>query len=205
MKYTSCDILPLDVFITCIVDGDYKGMGGDTDEENGSLWSDCYEEYCALINRTNSSYSMLLMVEIEKLHYRYMSIDRAIEFLYMMRDDDIVGMLHKEGVRFPFNDKDRPSYFNDLRKARKHADRILFQKRDKENMLKKISGDGGGKVTRQRFNDDIAVISKTMGFRINRKETTAAEYASYICMHVASQNTKKTKEDGGRTDNRPNR
>jgi len=204
MKYENCDTLPLEIFINCLVDGNYSGMGGVDEFENAVLWSQCYEEYCMLINRTNASYSMLLIMEIEQLNYRYISIDRAIEFLYMMRDNDIVAMLHKEGFRFPFNDKDRPSYFNDLVKARKRLQKILFDKRDKENMLKKITGEkDGAKITRQRFNDDIAVISKSMGFKINRKETTAAEYASYVCMHVSTYNDKKNKADAGRADNRP--
>lgn len=193
--HNSCDTLPLSVFIDCLCDSNYTGMGGSCEEENKSLWQDCFEEYILLVNRDNMSYSMVLTFEIMQLELIYTSVDRSIELLHQVRDNEIVELLQSEGIRLRFNDKDRASYFNDLRKARKYADRILFEIENKGKMLESLQGNNtGSKIDRQWFNDDIASLNKYLKFPINRGKTSVAMYASYKCLAIQEYNKSQAKQ-----------
>ncbi|KAI0243872.1 hypothetical protein L0F63_006391 [Massospora cicadina] len=80
----------MDVFIACVCDQNYATMGGADEQDNFQLWRDCYEEYVILMSQEDVSYSMLLAMEIEQMRYRHFSIERGIEVLHLIRDDEIV-------------------------------------------------------------------------------------------------------------------
>lgn len=201
MRHVSCDTLPLEVFISCVCDNDYTGMGGASSDDNLFLWNACYEQYIVLRNQEDVGYNVMLCMEIEKMKYRYLSIQRGLELLRSICDMDIIHMLEREGFYYKFDPSDRESYFTDIHNAEKKSSRILFDIREKSTILSSI-GDASTseKITRDWFDREMAALSKNYGFRINKKDITVSEYVAYINVSIAEL---KKKSENGRVNNGP--
>lgn len=203
--YTSCYELTLKRFMRCICDHDYKALDkkGYKNEDTylAEVWSRIHEEYVLLMNDKNGSPVVALAAEIERISYRHLSIVKALGVLEMTRDDEIVSMLHMEGFRYKFNSSDRASYRADIAKARRKVQDIEREIREKQGVLKQLTGGNDGAavvtITRQFFVDNLVALSKHNKFHIH-DSITVAEYVTFISQLIKDYEEAKKTSNGRR-------
>jgi P pilus assembly chaperone PapD len=68
-----------------------------------------------------------------------------------------------------------------LKKISTKINQKRIQLKNDTAQYQKIATSGSGKAAKRGdFNDQIALVSKTAGFHINKMTVTVAEYASYV-------------------------
>ena len=117
------------------------------------------------------------MVEkLVKTKAKYISILMAIKVLAVRYSPDMVKLLQDYGYNYKFDLNDPIQFINDLNMVVKKSKTLLVELEQLRVDLERTNREP---ATESEWIDGIAVISKYMGFRIDRDVVTLGEYASY--------------------------
>jgi hypothetical protein len=186
MRYDKCNILPLSVFIDCIVDADFSGLSDDVSDNNEELWDTVYQEYTTLIESTKLQTYNVLVSELVALRCRLMVIESSVHILRRIPHPDTIQHLRDAGNDFPFDHENEEQYHKDLDRCLVRAKSIRLRIAQTEADIQALSaGEEAGKTTRMDFTQNIVGLSKFMGYPIREHETTVAKYAAIMNMYYA--------------------
>lgn len=184
--YISCNELPLFNFIKLSVIGDMEYLYKEKARpwmkpaDLTEIWDKIADEYKVLIKDKKSSHVLTLLKDITFMNNQLMLIQLSVNFLHKYYEPGICDLLRRLGFQYAF--KDDESLYKDLKLVVSSAKRILVDKIAAEKELESIPSDGKAATE----NDYIALIgqmSKYMNFKIDPKNTTIAEFVSYIQMN----------------------
>jgi len=155
----SCDTITLDVFIDCAVNNNLRRLSKDaTDEELTEIWNGINEEYATKSGNVKHNYIFDLAKKIALLENKIKIGALMIQF----DNDEAKAMLQKIGYR------------GDVEALIKRDNKTLLSLQSE--LEKANQNDGTGKLTEADFLRWINIVSKFMGFRINRKVVTVTEF-----------------------------
>lgn len=183
MIYKDCHTLPLAVFIDCLVDSNYTGLvisGEHTADELSEQWGNIYDEYSLLSNNyTYIDYTAKLR-DYERAINRLIVLVGGVNVLSYGYDQTVVDAIKLAGFRCNLDTNDPIMYAKGVEDLAKqiHGMNVIVKKfmSDLELMKKKADGK---KATRTDFTKGIAGVSKFMGFRVDPKQCTVAEFVEY--------------------------
>jgi hypothetical protein len=183
MTHKDCYTLPLAVFIDCLVDSNYTGLviySEHTADELSEVWGNIYDEYSLLSNNyTYIDYTAKLR-DYERAINRLIVLVGGVNVLSSGYDQSVVDSIKLAGFRCNLYTNDLVIYAKGVEDLAKqiHGMNVIVKKliSDLEQMSKKAAGK---KATRNDFTKGIAGVSKFMGFRVDPKQCTVAEFVEY--------------------------
>jgi hypothetical protein len=198
--YTSCEDLPLNLYITCQVDNDLSALvieGAPSEEELKSAWENITEEYYDLAGESLDTYTLGLYFEVQAMNVKIEVIEQCLSVLKKYYCPDLVEILKQHG--YPLKeDETNDQYISALEKIQKRSKVLLIQLQDKFSHLEKIksSKKKGDKITRKYYGKLLAHLSKFFQFQISSTKVTVSEYAAYLNEYITASEQVKTVEDG---------
>ena len=175
-----CRDLILHDFVLMLTDKDYSQLSSDPATAE-SMFNDLYDEYQQLMNTPGHGYLLTMLNELVELKSRYVAAQASLAVLVRDYDDQIVNILKDMG--YPFDAENYLQSINrierKLKTVRLNIDRKLIEY---ENAVKKMQGDQN---TYQDYIKLLAVLSNTVGFALNIKSITVADFAAYYELHTA--------------------
>jgi len=140
-------------------------------------WSILFEEYCTLSR--NSGYESFYegMQKVYRLDAKLLAITCAVKALSQQYDKKCVDILNSFGYTYKFDWNNKKEYFQNLNKVIGKC-KVIAVERDREKArfeaLTKDSKKQDPGV--DYFNTSLITLSKYMGYHLNPKEITVAEF-----------------------------
>lgn len=199
--YTACYDLPMSEFIRCMCDSDYTALvieGSAEADHLAEAWQKIHQEYIALLGNSQDNYLLTLMMEVNRLYFRHLSITEAVKLLRAHRFDELVMMLKKEGFNYPFNPNDPEEYRKDLNKVTNRAKSLLVELEQKKKQLELLQqNQSTGKIDREYFDKILITLSQHMGFKLEKDKTTVTEYIYTLKDYISHCERLKAKDVRG--------
>lgn len=180
--YISCEILPLSVFVDCLIDGKYDRLtieGTTTDEHLKALWLKLYSEYCR-ISDNEAMLSLVMQIgQMEALQSKLTLCKKLVQQLYNGPNEAFILCLKDWGYKMKYSTDEG---------YKKELDRIVAMLKGEEERLSKLvdslAKESKQTATRSDFIQQLAGISKFMGMpvRLNDDKLMVAEYCGYLKM-----------------------
>jgi len=166
--HRSCKTCPLSVFIEAYSNNNLELLGDADPQELQEAWNEILFEWATLLKSEQSEYIFDLSKKISSLHAIIIFIEKACDYLSVQWDEEMAECLRKEGYN--------P---NDIKMTLSLAKRLVFDLDELTAEYSRIvnTTEGKGK-SEDEFFEDIAMLSKFVGYRIDTKSTTVKEYAS---------------------------
>lgn len=177
--YRSCDKLPLDIFIDCLIDGDLSGLGpGD----QTATWDKIYIEYCQLSQDGSYNEVFEIMKEINDLRAKITIANNCITFLQMGYDAEVVGVLNLFALRCNIGPDDRGMVLiNKLNtivaRIKKWFPMLAKAEKDLETIRAKSEG---ATITRSYFDDVLELMSDIKGRNIEASSITVSRFCRVL-------------------------
>ncbi len=190
---TSCMDLTIRNFMQCVFQKNYRVLllsGDASDEQLHDAWNVLYEEYAGLTGNDTYARMIGIMQEIIRLNGKYMTVKACLAVLAIRYDDETAANLKKIGYNTKLTDKmfhdwitgRSNEYHRGLMILQSNAKNIELQIKTKYDELQKIEHENKPtkkEVKEADFLQNMSVISKHMGFRIDINTCSIAEYATY--------------------------
>lgn len=174
---------PLDAFIDCSVDKKYKSLikyGTAKRWHLESAWANIYAEFAD--QSGGSSYKSLITLakQIGYEEMKLLAISLAVRVLLHRPDEACIKLLRGYGYRYAFDITDDLQYIKDIDSITKKLGGLQLSIEQKRKEMEQKQASVSDKVmTREMFNDMLTEIGKHLGFRLNAREITVAEFVSY--------------------------
>jgi len=143
---------------------------------------DLRAEFSSLVESKRSSYVLDLMKSISSLKVKYFIVFKCVEVLSNVYSRDLANELKLVGCKGKFDPADELGYSRDLKAALSYNKRLLTQIAAKEKEFDRLQ-EKQEEITAQDFNDQAIQLGKTVGYRVDLKTTSAAEWASLVNYH----------------------
>jgi hypothetical protein len=178
--YHRCSDTPLDVFIDVLVNKNMPRLvrtGKATPKEIDSAWQKLWFEYCDLSGSPEYRQLFGLIKEVGYLEGKLMSIRLAIQSISSSQSNGCINILHNYGYRYAF-EKSKPDEFEkDIQRVIEKSKTIELLIKAGRAQIDKINEKAQGESVKEDwFEDTLTVLSKYMGYRINRKVITVSEF-----------------------------
>lgn len=203
--YQNCS-LPLDRFILCICEADYKQLvitGEAPDDAVFAMWDKIYLEFQDLMNENDHSVTTDLVGKIDKKVSEFDLLNSIINHLKYEFDNDRVQdlnkILKKLGISIPLKIEDREEYFVALGRIRIRANKWIVDIGElKAQLAKKQQKEVTGKTTNpiDYFEDSLDAISKDQGYNIKANELSTAQFCRKV--NKLKEKVKKQQLNGSR-------
>jgi Zn-dependent M32 family carboxypeptidase len=182
--YTSCDDLPLNLFIRCVVDHDLQALiiyGDPSVEDVAEAWANIYAEYLDLNEDNEGKYLLNLQKEIWLLNQNIIEVKSVVQLLRLMYHEELVAILRYKNYDQALDFEDRDAYVRDLMVIENSLAAEILQKEIKEQEVTDyVRSRGNDTLERKYFNKMLIRISKHMGYGVKAKETTVTEFVNMI-------------------------
>jgi hypothetical protein len=182
-------------------DSDYTALvieGSAEADHLAEAWQKIHQEYIALLGNSQDNYLLTLMMEVNRLYFRHLSITEAVKLLRAHRFDELVMMLKKEGFNYPFNPNDPEEYRKDLNKVTNRAKSLLVELEQKKKQLELLQqNQSTGKIDREYFDKILITLSQHMGFKLEKDKTTVTEYIYTLKDYISHCERLKAKDVRG--------
>lgn len=186
--HISCETLPMNSFISCLIDKDYSQLvidGNPTDEELHNAWNEIYQQYANIVGEGQQNYTLVLAGEIERLSYKIKVIEDSVNILRLYKFDELVDILHEHGFNFPFDIEDEAKYRTDLDRVLNRLKPIIsgYEQRIREFENIQKSNDTEP-VNRTYFNSVLSSLSKFIGGLILPENITIGYFATTLNLYL---------------------
>lgn len=187
MIISRCKDLTLDKFIDCLVNNNLACLSDEpqTDDALAVAWDFIWNEYLTLIDLPNHKYVTELIRSIALLYLKLNVVEWNVKALQNGYYPECVKALKDVGMAYKFDIEDPLQYSSDLESCLKKAKSwvIEYQQRQREyDEYQKTTKKNP--ITEAGFMDNIVSLSKIMGFRVDPKSVTVAEYCSIMKIAV---------------------
>jgi hypothetical protein len=181
--YLHATELTLDRFIDCLVDSNLNRLikhGTAKYNDLVAAWESIYSEYCDLSGTIQYKQIIVVAEKIHKLDKKLTYLPYCLLVLEHHRSDICVKYLRDLGFSQKLDWDDPKQYQIDLMAIMSNVRglQVNLQQAIKEREHLE-SGYSHRKITRQDFDELIAVLEKYMGFHFTTKELTVSLFAKY--------------------------
>lgn len=181
--YHTCEKLPLDIFVDCLIHGDLSGLGqGDMQP----VWDKIYLQSLDLSNSGSYNETWECMKEINDLRAKITEATAIIDYLQMVYDDELVGFLNQMGLRCILTPEDTGDVIIEklngvVGRMKKWFPRLS----QREAELKEMQKEGGQKIGADYFDNWLEVITQQWGVMVRAADITVARF--YRAVNKISQ------------------
>lgn len=201
--YRQCKDLPLEVFITCIVEGDYTGLiraGAPSEADLQAAWLDIYSEYCDLIGGANITGMLRQTRQIAQLESRINRVYMLVNCLRVMMGEQTIAELKDAGYTV--------TWTGDAEAWHRQLDNVIARLNPDVMRLKQLREqqpkDSGKKhtPTREDFQMTLLSISELQKYEVS-DQITVHKYCMYVRklkLHIDNINKLSKKNGTGSTD-----
>jgi len=182
--FRRCSETPLDIFIDCFVNKNLMRLvkfGKASAKQINEAWEDLFTDYCELLRLPQYTRMVSLTKEIGSLQSKMLCINLCIRVLSLRYSYKCVQVLKRFGYNYKFSITDPEGYRKDLEtviKKSKSSELALDRALNEYKALFQKSSNEA--PSQDVFQNNLIELSKFMGFRINPKEITVAEYVAII-------------------------
>lgn len=178
--YSRCNETPLDIFVDVLVNKNMPRLvreGSPLKCEIDAAWQKMWFEYCDLTGSPEYRQLFGLIKEAGYLEGKLVSIRLAIQGIVTTNDKGCFNLLHNYGYRYAF-DKAKPAEFlTDIERVVDKSKTIELLIKSTHAQIAKINEKAQAEPAKDDWFDDmLMVLSKYMGYRINRKVITVSEF-----------------------------
>ena len=188
MIISRCRDLPLDRFIDCVVHGQYDRLiidGEHSQQQINETWDKIWDEYLSIVGLPTHKYVTDLIKIIALLYLKITTVEWNIRALELGYYPDCIEALRVVGIDYKFDPADPIAYAAALEKAVKKSKSWVIEYQDKQKEYDKYRSHASKEViTEQGFIDNIVSLSKVVGYHIDIKKVTVAEYCAMLKMAV---------------------
>lgn len=200
---TSIHDLPMNVFITCMCDADYSGLGEGTEEERGAGWDTIYREYVeGSLNATNNP-TQEIYDKLEKKFLQYHIVENCVSLLRTYKSQELVDILKQNGYIMMLDDTDMGKWHKQLDKIMAKAKKLLIEIENGKHQLEGMqkSANKGQKVDRAYYSRCLSIFSKFQGGYLDEKQITVGRYIAVGNLYLEhidaiTESTNKSKSNG---------
>lgn len=198
--YSSCEDLPLNLYIRCQVDNDLTALVIEGNPEEAELldaWGKITEEYYERADEALDTHSVGLYMEVQSLTIKIEVIQESISVLKKYYCPELIDILKGHGFEIK-GDETSEEYISRLEKVSKRSKSLLLTLQDKFSQLERLkkSKKEGDKITRKYYGKLLAYLSKFVEYRIDKNVTTVNEFADILNMYIVSSEQIKEMENG---------
>lgn len=187
--YHRCNELPLYIFINCVCDKRYSQLvkhGRAKDKDISLAWEMIYGEFTEMSGNPTSKLLISLSKDISFHESKLRAVTLCLRVLQYRPDQRCINVLKSYGYDFPFDITNPVEYAESLEKVAKRLGPVIFTVQQKSAEYKRETSLVQSKpITRESFDQQIAVLTKHVGFRIDPKVTTVTEFVEYRKMYEA--------------------
>lgn len=110
----------------------------------------------------------------------------AIYALSKVYDEEMISILKFHGYNYKFDIKNEESYLKDLEKAKIRSNAIIrrIERLDNE-IMKSVKESRDEEFNRQTLSNNLANLSKFMGFSIDEKAITTGRYVGILNLYYS--------------------
>jgi hypothetical protein len=182
--YTHCSELPLHNFIQIIISNNLywlmKSDSGELPANAAEVWDNIFIEYMELTGDQEYRYMMDLILNIEKLRIKVLSVESALNLLSNYKSKPVIEALLELGYTVE-QMKDWDDYFKSLEDIHKRLGLTILELHRKEKELQELQKNYGKvKADEKYFTKIVIRLSKYQGYRIDALITTVSEFAMIL-------------------------
>jgi len=178
--YNDCK-LPVGIFIHVITTGDVEALnitGEAPFDELQTAWGNIIEEYAKLTKSPEYEATIETMRSFAVIQARAVMLNAAVSVLYYKHDHRCVDVLREAGYTQKFDINEPIQYWKDLDIVSKRIKAVNIQLEQKAKEFEEI-GKNAEAPDADKWFQNIAIISKFMGFHIDVNVITLREYVGY--------------------------
>lgn len=203
--YQGLEELPLHNFMLCLTKAEYQLLlksGTADDDILVKYWNELFAEYAEKMQSATYSKVVSIYQELVRLQARAMIVSNSLLILAYRYDKEIAAQLTKLGYTLTYDSSNMTAYEKQLQIIARKAKSItilILQKQEELEMLRKKSGENA--ATYEKFLQSVIVVSRFMGYKIDVKATTVAEWIAMQQQYerfVMTQEQLAKKDNGGR-------
>lgn len=176
----SCDKLPLDIYIDCLLDNDLSGLiisGNVTPEELTMAWDKIYAQACEISSSKDSSTVFSLVKEINDLKAKINLTYNILTHLQMSFDEDLVAILNSFALMCTITAEDSGEVLdNKLNTVIAYMKKWFPRLELKEIELEKIRSESKGTTDRGWFDDWLDAIGEAKGYNVQASQITVTRF-----------------------------
>lgn len=180
--YRFCSELPLDRFISCLVDKDLSSLiisGKPQEAELKQTWINIQEEYGELVKSDNIEFTNQLHSEVIVLQNRLFRISLCVEALQYVYSKDLIDELKEQHMPFDYNPDLPDKYYEDLRMTVERTRGLNLKLKLKQDELQEWYSrqeTGHKETTREDFDNILATLTEANGFMVDESKITVKQY-----------------------------
>jgi len=178
--YQGCNECPLDVFIDCLVNNKLERLiksGEASQKELAEAWQKIWFEYCDLSDNPEYRNMLNLIKETSYLESKLLTIRLCLQKIIHKPDENCIAILKKYGYRYDFDKSDEAKFIKDIEQVLAISKSIEIEVLRNRKQLEKSQEVKHDKVNQSTFDKMLVVMSKWIGYRLDKKILTVSEYA----------------------------
>lgn len=185
--FQTCEKLPLEIYIDCLIDGDLSGLG--TGDDLQYVWDKIYTESLNLSEDGTYNEAFEIMKEIDDVKAKITIANAAIDYLQMSFDDEIVAVLNSFALQCTLKAEDTGGTIITKLNAVIARMKKWFPKLTRlQSDLDKIRSGSTGKINRAFFDNWLDAMSKDFGYHVKAADITVSRfYRNVIKMNEAAR------------------
>jgi hypothetical protein len=148
-------------------------------------WAAISAEYADINKDELSKHNLMLLRDVHYLNNRIIIIEMIVKALITRRDENLIKHLRSMGFSFAY--AEGPNYINDLKLTISQTKRLKTMFDQKTAELKKLQDQP--ELTETDYIDSLTVLSKWVGYRLDYKTISVAEYL-LILNHFKAETAK---------------
>jgi len=176
-------------FLNVITNGELAPLiisGTPPIDELITAWETITEEYAEAIKNNRSRSVFDCYKKIVRLQAQIQIIDAGLMFLEKQFDEEIAAVIANMGYTMITYDEDTEVYLNRIKRVRTEAKTLIVLLNMAVSEYKILAPDGKAASTNyQDYINELAMLSKHMGYSIKAKEITVLEYCSIVNSFIA--------------------
>lgn len=187
--HNSCDTILLDTFIQIFCDGKFELLiisGRPSENEVLSAWENILNEYVDIVGNAASEHIIVLQKKINVIKCRMHIVELAVTGLSICYDKKFIDGLNQCGYPCKLTAENWEELrMKELQSIISRSKTLNVELEPLEKQLERLQKPKKNKpVTKEDFEQDIVMLSKHQGYRIDKKKTTMSEYAAIYSSFV---------------------
>ena len=178
--YQDCRI-PLDRFVDCLIDKELERLvisGNPTEFQLNEAWGKVYVEYLELTNKDSYNPMLDKMIDINTISAKVYFVDKALDFLRLNYDKEIVKILDEFGLQTNIFETD--NILERMRKFNQIVGRVKLWVIQQSILQKEFDEleavNNAQKNGRYYFDDALDAISRLRHYQVEAKAITVIQF-----------------------------
>lgn len=187
--HRKCSSLIYDSFLTVLTTGDLQVLvisGTPTQQELIDAWDEIIQEYVSLVKTEKSTTIFNCWLKVIRTQWLLTLLTHALDALKMQYDEDIANAIAGQGFSLIQPMEDRQKYLKQIYFVEQEAKSLIVQLNQYTTEYKALCPTEAEteKTDIAEYEKELAILSKFMGYRIDKKVITVTEFTSILNVYL---------------------